>query len=324
MTTRTFTAHPWRLAAPATVALTLLLAALPHETVPKQLLGVWKSRAGQDLLRIEPDQVTVATDGHLSKEAVLGFGAGRLYLRSGLVEIWSVALSQQGLLHVLRGSRSSDYERLTAEPPELTLRPCQLAIPGPVSPQRRSDLQTELRARVKEDQAVRRPPIDQTKLAAADDANGAYIRRLAGQLGWIDVERFGLQASGDAFLLLQHSRDLSLQLAVLPFVERDTEKHHDFGSAYALLFDRTQVNLGRKQRYGSQLDTDASGNPVVLPLEDPAHVDALRAELGLPPLKDYLDMISKAIPRSRPIRIAGDEDLAASDSAAPAASQALR
>jgi hypothetical protein len=323
MMNRTFTAPPHRLAAPAAVALALLLAAFPHQTVPKELLGAWKSRAGQDLLCIEPDQVTVASDGHLSKEAVLGFGEGRLYLRAGLVEIWSVTLSQ-GSLHILRGPKSIDYERLNATPPELTLQPYPLTNPGPISPEHLGELQSELQARVKEDQGVRRPPLDQAKIAATDGANTAYLRRLVGQVGWIDVERFGLQASGDAFLLLQHSRDLPLQLAVLPLVERDAHRHHGFGQAYALLFDRTQVNLGRKQRYGSQLDTDASGYPVVLPLEDPAHVDSLRAELGLPPLKDYLDMISKAIPRNRPIRIAGDEDLAAPDPEPPTASRAPR
>jgi hypothetical protein len=71
----------------------------------------------------------------------------------------------------VRGSRSSDYERLNAEPPGLVIQPCPLANPGPVSPERRSELQAELRTRVKEDQAVRRPPIDQAKLTATDGAN---------------------------------------------------------------------------------------------------------------------------------------------------------
>ncbi len=299
----------------------LLAAALPQQPLPPDLLGVWKSRAGDDLLRVEPAELVVYEAGHLTAKRVLGFGEGRLFLRSGLVEVWSVARSN-GSLHVIHGTKTAVYEHLNSLPPELSIRARTLGDAGPVALERKSEVQAELRARVKEDQAVRKPPFDQAKMAAVDAANTAYLLRLVGQLGWIDVQRFGLQASGDAFLLVQHSGDLPLQLAVLPLIERDARRQQGFGQAYALLYDRTQVDLGRKQRYGSQLDTDAAGNSVVLPLDDPAHVDALRAEIGLSPLKEYLSMVSKAVLQGKPIAIAGDEDFEAAEPAPPGAGQA--
>jgi len=54
----------------------------------------------------------------------------------------------------------------------------------------------------------------------------------------------------------------------------------------ALTYDTWLTSQGRKQRYGTHWTSqeDAQGNPVPQPLEDPAHVDEIRAELHLPPL----------------------------------------
>jgi hypothetical protein len=60
------------------------------------------------------------------------------------------------------------------------------------------------------------------------------------------------------------------------------------GEPYALLFDRTQLLLGEKQRYGTQVRHDFLGMPMAAPVEDPERIDALRAAAGLMPLKDYL------------------------------------
>ncbi len=318
--TRRSTAGPRRCLARAGWALVAfaLTAALPRQPLPKDLLGAWKNQARDELLLIGPEEVVVSDDGHLAAKRVLGFGDGKLFLRSGLVEVWSVACAG-GVLHVVHGTRAAAYGRLRQPPPALTIRARRLGDAVPVSPERRREIQDQLRARVQQDQAVRRPPFDLAKLAAVDAADAAFLGALVNQVGWIDAERFGLQASGDAFLLVQHSRDLPLQLAVLPLVEHDARRQKGFGQAYALLFDRTQVALGRRQRYGSQLDTDAAGDAVVLPLEDAAHVDALRAEIGLAPLQEYLDMTSKALLQGKPIHLAADDDLEAAEPAPPGA-----
>jgi hypothetical protein len=288
----------------------VLAAAWPQEPVPAGLLGAWQSREGGEFLVIRPAEVVVFEAGRLSAKGVLGFGDGKLFLRSGLVEVWSVTPAGDSL-RVTHGATTSGYRRLDREPPELTIRARPLGEAKAVSAERRSQVESELRARAKQDQAVRKPPFDPAPMAPVDAANTAYLRALVAEVGWVDTARFGAQAAGDAFLLLQHSGDLGLQLAALPFVEREARKVRDFGQAYALLYDRTQVELGHEQRYGSQIGTDAAGNPVVLPLEDPARVDAFLAELGLPPLKDYLGVASKVLFQGKAIRIAGDQELEA-------------
>ena len=65
------------------------------------------------------------------------------------------------------------------------------------------------------------------------------------------------------------------------------------GGAFALLYDRTQLALGKPQRYGSQLDTTPDGALRLAPLEDEKSVDARRREVGLEPLEDYLDRFRK-------------------------------
>ena len=106
-------------------------------------------------------------------------------------------------------------------------------------------------------------------------------------MGWIDVDRFGSPAANAAFLLAQHSLDVRLMRAALPFLEKDKAPAKLGGEAYALLFDRLQILLGEKQRFGTQVDT-MGGWPQASPLEDPEGVDERRLALGMLPLARYL------------------------------------
>ena len=61
-------------------------------------------------------------------------------------------------------------------------------------------------------------------------------------------------------------------------------------SDLAYLEDRVLLRQGKKQIYGSQIYYDGeTGAFFVQPLEDPDHVDARRASVGLEPLADYLE-----------------------------------
>ena len=56
----------------------------------------------------------------------------------------------------------------------------------------------------------------------------------------------------------------------------------------AMLEDRIRTFEGRPQRYGTQFDWDEHGHLSLLPLEDPAGVDARRRAIGLGPLAQDL------------------------------------
>ena len=280
------------------------LSALPQAEAPlsASLSGAWQTADRSSAILIETDRVIARDDGRLVVRGIIERHPDHLLLRrSGVKEVWKFSL-RDGLLRVDRSGASTEYLRLRAIPQDLELKPFALAEARDLSPERIQGIQTELRERVSRDQAVRTDPARQGGMAGVDTDNTAYLKQLVQEVGWIDVPRFGSQISVDAFLLLQHSGDLGLKLAALPFIERDL-KHSEGAQSYALFYDRLQLDLGRKQRYGTQFRPDAEGNPYVLPLEDPARVDEFLNELGLPPLEKYLADASQLLFKGKPIRI---------------------
>jgi hypothetical protein len=65
------------------------------------------------------------------------------------------------------------------------------------------------------------------------------------------------------------------------------------GQQVALLTDRVATGRGTPQVYGTQVAVVA-GHAVLEPIRDSANVDARRATVGLPPLREYLHMIDSA------------------------------
>ena len=205
--------------------------------------------------------------------------------------------------------------RLRRKPAELEITNFHLAKPSKLSPARISQIQRELYQRQQKDQESLRAslrtggptpddlpwlrpssdqasgslsPLTNLRFAETVSENTDYIRRLLAEVGWIDVERLGYATSKAAFLLVQHSWEPPLMLAVLPQLKRDVDAGRMDADTYALLFDRLQLALGRRQRFGSQVATDETGALVVLPVEDPLKVDAFRHDLGLISLKEYV------------------------------------
>ena len=127
-------------------------------------------------------------------------------------------------------------------------------------------------------------------MASVDAENTKYLRTLVQDLGWIDAKRFGRRTATDAFLIVQHSGDLRLMQGALPEIEKDMKAGIGDPQDYALLYDRLKLNLGERQRYGSQIGQNAKGESVVLPLEDKAKVEEFRKAIGLFPLSQYLEI----------------------------------
>lgn len=271
-------------------------------SIPSELMGAWKSSDGLELIRFQSDRMLQSVDGHLKVRGFVRFEPGRLILRAGMLEPWSFAV-RDGVATLEHEGKRKSYTRLAATPQELELDPLVLGVPGVLTPERVGRVRKELGERAKKDQSVRMDPAQASKMSGVDADNLSYIRSLVMELGWIDADRFGPRASADAFLLVQHSEDLRLMMAVLPWIEKDARRFPDFAQPYTLLYDRMHLDLGDKQRYGTQLNTDAMGNPFVLPLEDPRRVDEFLKELKLPPLSEYLATASKYLYDNKPIRM---------------------
>ena len=133
------------------------------------------------------------------------------------------------------------------------------------------------------------------RMQAADAKNRKRLKEMVAEHGWPTIPLVGKAASKTAFLIAQHADDdrpfqkeTLDRLRTLPAgaVERQ-------GIAY--LTDRILVGEGQKQRFGTQLTGSTGGAPTPAPIEDPDHVDARRAEYGLPPLAEYLAEAKKAM-----------------------------
>jgi hypothetical protein len=167
----------------------------------------------------------------------------------------------------------------------------QWKVQQPVPEQDVATVQSELRQRFKADQEVRTIGGDMQKV---DEANTAWLQTVTRKWGWIDARRFGVEAANAAFLIVQHSGNVQLMTVALPEIEKDVKaKRFPDGQAYALLYDRLQLMLGHKQRYGSQIGRNAKGEMVLLPLENQAKVDEYRKEMNMPPLAEYLALFER-------------------------------
>ncbi|GAB3915594.1 DUF6624 domain-containing protein [Larkinella terrae] len=120
-----------------------------------------------------------------------------------------------------------------------------------------------------------------------DSANLVEVKAILDQYGWLGEDKVGPQANMTLFLVIQHA-DLATQQKYLPMMREAVKTKKAEPSSLALLEDRVALGEGRRQTYGSQIGQDNDGKAYVLPMNDPDNVDKRRADVGLPPLADYV------------------------------------
>ncbi len=120
-----------------------------------------------------------------------------------------------------------------------------------------------------------------------DSINLARTIELLDTNGWIPKSRVGT-ANQALFFVIQHASPdiIDRYIALFETAAKDNEIPRDL---YAKMYDRQQMYAGKPQRYGTQrIRKDPSTREMVLwRIEDPANVNALRKEMGLPPLEDF-------------------------------------
>ncbi|MDD5656595.1 MAG: hypothetical protein PHF00_05000 [Elusimicrobia bacterium] len=169
---------------------------------------------------------------------------------------------------------------------------------------RNQALHDELVSMSKADQEVRQAliasgiehpsPEITSRMEMIDATNTARMREIIHERGWPGKTLVGHDGDTAAFLLVQHAdRDHSFQKEVLPLLAQAYKSGETSGEHLALLTDRILVGEGKKQRYGSQAKI-AEGQIMVDPVEDESNLDKRRAELGLPPMHEYIELMRKA------------------------------
>lgn len=123
------------------------------------------------------------------------------------------------------------------------------------------------------------------RMQEIDRDNSAWMKTLVERHGWPTISRVGKQASGEAWLLVQHA-EVEFQEQCLPLLRAAVEAQDADPKNLAYLEDRVNMYRGRPQRYGTQFKSGANGLEVHT-LEDPARVDEWRAAIGLGPLAEY-------------------------------------
>jgi hypothetical protein len=178
-------------------------------------------------------------------------------------------------------------------------------LSAPQKQQYNSFLETELLAMGMIDQEVRERVASAMRSGATishdlvkeqdrvDRENLAKLKEIVSKHGWPTVSLVGKEASKSAFLIVQHgTHDLPFMFECLRLMEPHLATGEASKPNYALLYDRTALHSGKKQRYGSQVKPK-NGKWVMEPCEDPANVDARRKAMGLPPMSEYLKVIEE-------------------------------
>lgn len=135
-----------------------------------------------------------------------------------------------------------------------------------------------------------------------DRHNSAWLAAQIEASGWPKRSEVGDDGARAAWLIAQHAD------GAVAFQERCCELMRQAVAAgeadpaeLALLVDRILVNLGRPQRYGTQVGA-VDGGLVALPTSDPDRVDQRRAQVGLGPLEAHLSDIAEVCGEFRPAR----------------------
>lgn len=115
--------------------------------------------------------------------------------------------------------------------------------------------------------------------------------------GWPTISAVGEEAAYAATNVLTHM-GLEARQAYLPMLEAACEAGQADWGEYAPSFDRTELELGRPQVYGTQMEMDEEkGEYVPQRLLDPDNVDERRAAIGMEPIAAQLERFNAAMKR---------------------------
>ena len=268
------------------------LAWLNEDRLPEPFLGAWKGDDGAEVFVTRTAVYRFDSNGWRGRLPILGWTedgprlcdrglvlADALTLDSGRLRLLLLLLlphEQENTELVL--SRHSE----TAVPPRIQAR-VLLEPPPPVSAEQVAALKAELERRA----ARMAVPRDADADAALSSEQHAWFIDQLDTVGWIDPERFGLEATQHAAALAYHLPDLTLQMAVAPRLAGFEGLAH----WRALLLDSIAAQLGEPQRFGTATRALPDGTLAVAPVDGPERVAEERLALGLDPWHVYLSQL---------------------------------
>ena len=145
-------------------------------------------------------------------------------------------------------------------------------------------------------QVVRQNPASIAESMQTDLRNTTALLSIVEEFGWPTVDVVGDEGAEAAFLVAQHTIDHAVMRRFRGLVEQELRNGRVPGRHFAYLFDRTEMNNGGLQAYGTQLTCDmTAGKFIPMPLRDASNVDALRAAVHMYPLGLYVCSVNQTV-----------------------------
>jgi len=139
--------------------------------------------------------------------------------------------------------------------------------------------------------------VNQETIVKIDEFHTEIIKKILQKYEWITISKFGKETDKQAWLLVQHAdNDPFFQAGCLFILSNLIDKGETDKQNYAYLYDRVAVAESRPQRYGTQ--AKVVGERLELyPFEgETEDLEVRRREMGLSPLKIYLEQMRSALP----------------------------
>ena len=129
------------------------------------------------------------------------------------------------------------------------------------------------------------------------EANEVHLLPLLDERGWPELSAVGEAAAYAAGNVINHS-DLRTRQKYLPMLKRACERGEADWSRYAHILDRTELELGHPQVYGTQMElNERTGTYEPRPMIEPGRVDERRAAKGIEPLDVQLRRFNENMQR---------------------------
>ncbi len=146
----------------------------------------------------------------------------------------------------------------------------------------------------KADQAMRERALKDNSLfdASIDKNHTETLKVIVKEHGWPTIPIVGKEASGAAWLLVQHAdHDIAFQKTCLALM-KNIEKGEIALPNIAYLEDRIRVAEGRPQLYGTQFDASGSNFGARL-IWDKDNLDKRRKAMGLSTYGEYRELMEQ-------------------------------
>ena len=137
---------------------------------------------------------------------------------------------------------------------------------------------------------------DQEKLHKIYEEDTIRLCEMLKTNGWPTTALVNEEGVFAAFQILKNAGAFELQRDLLPVILAAIKKDPFQKREFAGLYDRLRVSVGMKQLFGTQA-VSTGGFLVLYPVEDPANLDARRAEFGLSPIEQYAKSLERTFGR---------------------------